>query len=124
MKLVIYSLLMFILVSCNEDKKIEKTELSPNSMRGHYTWGHEVNVFTPCDRKETYWVVGEAALLKDLEVKYEALTKEPYEKVFAVVEGELKAKDPNSDGFDSNYDGLISINELKSMAKSSDGDCK
>lgn len=133
MKLAVYCLLLFVLVSCNQETKVEKVEqvesssssqLSSTSMRGHYIWGHEMNIFTPCGGKETYWVEGEAAILKDLEVKYQALSKEPYEKVFAVIEGELKGKDPNSDGFDSDYDGLISIKEVKSVTNSSDSDCK
>lgn len=52
------------------------------------------------------------------------ITSQPDQKVFMVVDGELKDKDQNADGFDRNYDGLISLKKLKLISKSSNEDCK
>jgi hypothetical protein len=92
--------------------------------KGHYTWGHEVNTFTPCNDQKTYWVTGSQVLLKNLEEQYKILTKTPYEKTFAVISGTLSPKDTNSDGFDSDYDGLINIDTVESISPSSDTNCQ
>jgi hypothetical protein len=92
--------------------------------KGHYIWGHEVNTFTPCNDQKTYWVNGSQNVLKNLEDQYKGLTKTPYEKTFAVITGKISPKDANSDGFDSDYDGLINIDSIDSMSTSSDADCK
>src|SRR5688572_5753059 len=36
------------------------------ALRGHYTWGHEVESFRPCGSTQTFWVRGDAAVLQPL----------------------------------------------------------
>jgi hypothetical protein len=98
-------------------------QTSPATIKGHYTWGAEVNTFTPCGSEKTLWVVGESSILSDLEKKYSSITKKPYEKTFAIVSGNILDKDLNSDGFDADYDGRISIESIQSHSASSDKDC-
>ena len=93
-------------------------------LKGHYVWGAEVNTFRPCGNDKTFWVDGNAASVKELELKYQALAKKPYEETFAVVSGNLGDRDLKSEGFDAVYDGLITIEKVHSLAISSSSDCK
>jgi hypothetical protein len=130
MKYLAAFFLFHLLTGCHsspvELKEKTPEQISSDSssvLRGHYVWGHEVNTFTPFGSTSTFWVKGDPSSLKELETKYKALTKTPYEKTFVAIIGKTHPKDINSDGFDSDYDGLISIDSIESMTTSSNTDC-
>ena len=72
-------------------------------LRGHYTWGHEVESFRPCGSAQAFWVVGDAALLQPLRDKAMTMGK-PYVPIYVEASGVGEAK--ASDGFAADYDGV------------------
>lgn len=59
-----------------------------STVRGHYYWGHEVEAFTPCGSKESFWVVGAKSVLQPLRDKALAAgesKRKPYQPVYVEV---------------------------------------
>lgn len=88
---------------------------------GYFTYGVEVNVFQPCNKKETYWVTGPEKSLTHLVKTHEELTTKPYEKVFIKFTGLYIAK--ALDGFAMDYEGQVKIDKVLEVRKVSAGDC-
>ncbi len=120
--LFILTFSIFISYSCGA---FSQTPLIENegkdSYVGHYTYGHEVNTFQPCGKKEIFWVTGSRSLLEVMERKYSNLTSRPYEEVFLEIEGIFLV--PASDGFAADYDGQVHISKVISIKKRSSEDC-
>jgi hypothetical protein len=47
----------------------------PKDYTGTFRYGFEVIAFKPCNSDEVWWLNGDAAAMKDLRTRYEALTK-------------------------------------------------
>ncbi len=77
---------------------------------GLYRWGAEVNTFQPCGSKHTYWVSASYWILSPLKRYLHKSTSEPYQPVYIEMRGHLL--DEKTDGFASQYDGLIRISEV------------
>ncbi len=77
---------------------------------GLYYWGAEVNTFQPCGSKHTYWVSASSWVLGPLKQFLQANTCEPYQPIYIEMRGHLL--DEKTDGFASQYDGLIRISEV------------
>ena len=89
--------------------------------RGTYTWGHEVDVFKPCDSKKEYWVSYNWAGYR-LKEFYKNNTTQPYQPIYLEFRGHLLNEEV--DGFAEQYDGLIHISEVKTLSKEVSGTCK
>ncbi|MGH7444411.1 MAG: hypothetical protein ACREKM_06025 [Longimicrobiales bacterium] len=93
---------------------------------GQYTFGHEANVFQPCASDRTYWVVGDSALIEDLQARYtfwrDSALAEPYAPVYARLRGGPSAN-VESDGFAAQYDGMFEVVEVEALRGLRAGDC-
>lgn len=93
-----------------------------NAHQGHYIYGHEVNSFQPCGRTAEFWVVGADKLLEELKAQYRQLTSKRYEEVYVEFNGTVEGK--ADDGFATDYDGLIHIEDLILIRRKSKDDCE
>lgn len=88
---------------------------------GHYVWGAEVNVFSPCGSGLEYWVDAAPPILHTLREQYAALGLPPYQAVFIEVRGEIG---PVLDcGFCEDYDGSFQVEELIQMRSPGPEEC-
>ena len=99
----------------------QTTSNDNGQLAGHYIYGHETEVFQPCNQTQAYWVTGPENILSKMVAEYEQLTSEPYEKVFVRLSADYIAK--ATDGFAMDYDGQVKINKLIEIRKSSKDDC-
>lgn len=91
-------------------------------LTGHYIYGHEVNSFQPCGKKQVYWVTGSNKNLQLLEQSYKKYTTKPYAEVYLELTGNFI--DKASDGFAMDYDGQIIVIKIIEMKRKSKMDCK
>jgi hypothetical protein len=99
--------------------------LNTSQLRGHYTWGHEVRTFTPCGSKQTFWVVGDAALLQPLQDASATLGQargKPYQPVYVEVSATAQGK--ATDGFAADYDGVYRFVGVQVVNSQSPVDCR
>jgi putative lipoprotein len=93
----------------------------PDLVSGHYVWGGEVNVFTPCGSAQDYWVTADPEVLRVLRAQYTSFQLPPYAPVFAELRGTVG---PVLDcGFCQEYDGSFEVTELVRMSSLEAGDC-
>lgn len=100
------------------------TTASSPVLRGHYYWGHEVESFSPCGSKQSFWVVGDAALLKPIRAKAVELSQakgKPYQPVYVEVSGVSEGK--ANDGFAADYDGVVRFTAVRTINSSSPSGC-
>ena len=94
------------------------------ALRGHYYWGHEVESFSPCGSKQSFWVVGDSTLLKPLRDRATELSQakgKPYQPVYVEVSGVSEGK--ANDGFAADYDGVYRFTAVHTINSSSPSDC-
>ena len=72
---------------------------------GVYAFGAEVNTFTTCDKKQSYW----AGL--EMQSFYKQNSTKPYQPMYIKFKGHLLNE--KVDGFALNYDGLIRISAVQ-----------
>ena len=77
---------------------------------GTYVWGHEVHSFRPCDESATYWVSASGWVIAELQEHYESETERYYQPIYIQFRGQILNE--VTDGFASDYDGLIRISEV------------
>ena len=111
--IIILISLMFSTVACAHD--IDKTYI------GKYTWGLEVESFTPCNSDISYWVSYNWAG-SDMHKFYKENNKEPYQSLYIEFRGHLLNE--KVDGFAVDYDGLIHISEVKQYSFELPKSCK
>ena len=92
-------------------------------LHGHYTWGHEVEAFTPCGSAESFWVTGDRDLLQPLRDRPSASSQlEPYQPIYvevsAVPDGQA------TDGFAADYDGVYRFIRLHAVQEPAPTDCR
>lgn len=81
---------------------------------GLYVWGHEANVFQPCDNDKTFWVSASSWVQDPLLEFYKTHTSQPYQAIYIEFRGiEL---DEDVDGFARDHDGLIRISEVLDLS--------
>ena len=83
------------------------------SLRGDYTFGHEVNTFCPAKNTQCYWLGAKTgpAARNQLKQIYEGKKPGLYKPVCVVVEAVIDRDSPR-DGFAADYDGLIHIESV------------
>ncbi len=94
-------------------------------LRGHYYWGHEVETYHPCGSKQSFWVVGNEALLQPLRDKAAErarLKGQPYQPIYIEASGISEGK--ANDGFAADYDGVYRFTALHIANNSSPAGCK
>ena len=111
-----FLLALFWLHACNADTD------KPIVFKGHYIYGLEVNSFQPCNQKAVYWVIGTLAIHQALEDAHDKYTTEPYEEVYAEVQGTLIGK--ATDGFAADYDDQLRVNKILLIKEKSEKDCQ
>jgi hypothetical protein len=92
---------------------------------GIYTWGAEVDVFSPCGTNQTYWVITSDPLRHELSGAHQQLTSKPYEGIFAEVTGFYAgpAIEEKGGAFSTQYDGLFQVTNVSFTRKRSSLDC-
>ncbi|PIE39052.1 MAG: hypothetical protein CSA52_00070 [Gammaproteobacteria bacterium] len=94
------------------------------AVAGVYTWGHEVEAFTPCNLDRDYWIIGQAEVLNPLKeaslAKSEQL-KKPYQGVYAEIR--LALLPAAEDGFAADYDGVVQALKVKTWANAIPENC-
>ncbi len=83
------------------------------TVKGLFTYGHEVQVFSPCGSAKTYWLSAPNANLAELYREKTGEQSAPYTPVMI----ELVAKDVGKakEGFAEMYDGVLEAIEIKSV---------
>ena len=92
--------------------------------QGYYTWGHEVESFTPCGSTESFWVMGDPAMLQQLREKaatHSQAQGQPYQPIYVEASGAVEPKP--SDGFAADYDGVYRFTEVHTVSESAPSDC-
>jgi hypothetical protein len=81
---------------------------------GLYVWGHEANMFQPCDNDKTFWVSAGSWVQEPLLDFYKTHTSQPYQAIYIEFRGiELNEE---VDGFAGDHDGLIRISEVLDLS--------
>lgn len=88
---------------------------------GKYSWGPEVDSFTPCNSKTSYWVSYSWAGIEMHEF-YKKNRQEPYQFMYLKFRGHLL--DEVVDGFAEQYDGFVRISEVKEFTFELPETCK
>jgi len=94
---------------------------------GVYTWGAEVETFSPCGTGEKqWWVLTGMDMERQLSVAHERLTTEPYEGIYVKVSGYYAGPATEEKGgpFSLQYEGLFEITKVWSTRKRSTSDCR
>ena len=91
-----------------------------SEFRGVYTYGPEVEVFSPCASDQAYWTSYNWAGIP-LREFHQAHTQKPYQGVYVRFRGQLL--DEVVDGFAQDYDGLVHISEIHEMKAAIPLDC-
>ena len=94
--------LTLLLVSCAAQNH-EKT------FRGTYSYGHEVQHFTPCNSDDVYWASFDWAGI-EMHEHYKKTPKEPYQSMYIEFRGQVLNE--IVDGFAEQTSGLVRISEV------------
>lgn len=121
-----YLIVFFTLVTLQACSSLEKSQyqedIEGEIIIGHYIYGHEVNSFKPCGRKDVFWVLGSNEILELMTEKYSNYTVNQYDEVYIKIIGDYLNK--ASDGFAMVYDGQVQVKKILLMKKKSSTDCK
>ena len=92
---------------------------------GVYTWGAEVETFSPCGTgSKEWWVITDEMLSHQLSSAHENLTSKPYEGIYVRVSGFYDGSANEAAGaFAAQYEGLFRINDVLFARKGSTSDC-
>ena len=86
-----------------------------------YLWGHEVNVVCPCDETRCYWVRADDPIRQRLSAFVERADHPPYTPVYLEFEGARVDETP--DGFAADYDGIIRVRRILTLAPTLPAHC-
>ncbi|MGB5613156.1 MAG: hypothetical protein WBM67_10920, partial [Sedimenticolaceae bacterium] len=84
--------------------------------------GHEVRSLQPCGEEQFYWLKLSRDLRRQLQQAVDDLTSQPYEVVYAELDGEFAAR-PES-GFGADYAGAIVVEGIGVVSKQGIGPCR
>jgi uncharacterized protein YecT (DUF1311 family) len=91
------------------------------SMRGHYTYGHEVQAFQPCGTTVAYWVIARPEINRKLVEAHREFANVTYEGIFVDVAG-WRGTEPLA-GFADGYGGSWRVTRLDSASARTPDDC-
>lgn len=83
--------------------------------RGRYYYGHEVDVFEPCNSADSFWVShGWGSINADVKgFSMRTITK-PYQPVYIEFSGHRHHEEAG--GFAADYDGIVHISRVTELA--------
>ncbi len=118
-KLNLYCILVAALALCSACT-------SESIYEGVYTWGAEVETFSPCGTGgKAWWVITDEVLSHQLSSAHGNLTTKPYEGIYVRVSGFYDGPPNEAAGaFAAQYEGLFRINKVLFIGKRSALDCK
>ena len=82
-------------------------------VKGIYTWGPEVETFSPCNTNKTYWLEGSETMLAPLQemaLKKADAGNEAYQPIYVELQAAQAGK--ATDGFAADYDGLMQLHQV------------
>ena len=94
-------------------------------VKGIYTWGSEVETFSPCNTNKTYWLEGSDAMLAPLQemaLKKADANNEAYQPIYVELQAAQAGK--ATDGFAADYDGLMQLHQVVHASSKVPADCK
>ena len=91
--------------------------------RGLYAWGHDLNQFRPCDSTLAFWVTGPRRLVERLKMKYSQVAMQPYDVVYAELEGRI-VQGPGDIDAASEYPGRFLLSEILIVRTRVEGECR
>ena len=94
-------------------------------VKGIYTWGPEVETFSPCNTNKTYWLEGGDAMLAPLQemaLKKADASNEAYQPIYVELQAAQAGK--ATDGFAADYDGLMQLHQVVKSSSKVPADCK
>ena len=91
-------------------------------IRGSLVFGHEVRELRPCGDDIAFWLILSPELREKLEVDLQRLAVQPYEPVYAQLQGAYV--EAPADGFGAGYDGAIDVREVLSLADENIDSCR
>jgi len=97
---------------------------APQQYAGFFTWGAEVETFSPCGSHKEYWVRASDAVIDRLSKAHQQLTTKPYEGIFVEVIGAYAGPTSSEYGFEGQYEGLFRIDKVLLARKAEALDCK
>jgi hypothetical protein len=101
---------------------------APNRIyEGIYTWGAEVETFSPCGTGgKEWWVSTTEPIWEQLRNDTMRLTTEPYEGIYVKVTGNYAgpATEETGGAFSTQYEGLFKVTKVWLTRKTADADCK
>ncbi len=80
---------------------------SAREIRGLLVMGHEVRSLQPCGEELFYWLQLDGDLRQQLQAAVNDLTSQPYEVLYAEIDGEMTAQAES--GFGADYAGAIKV---------------
>jgi uncharacterized membrane protein len=89
----------------------------PQTLRGLYTFGNEVNTFRDCPSGKTYWVNDESGSLDSLYPQATQPVPYPHEAVYAVVQGVVGPRE--TQGYASEYEGTLRVLQVDTLKNKS-----
>jgi putative lipoprotein len=101
---------------------IPSAPVRSEELQGLLAMGHEVRSLQPCGDDRTLWLKLRGALRQELEAAVRRLTTQPYEAVYAELDG-WPAKTP-ADGFAADYDGVFEVTEIRHVSKAGVDACR
>jgi uncharacterized membrane protein len=113
--------MLLVNLSCGSREKAETkpADAPPHAgatqvLTGFAAHGHEVGSFRPCGEEEALWAIDPSGLLWEVHGEL-ALDLEPYEEIFAIIEGRLGP--PPQDGFGASYPAAVEVKRVLYMAQ-------
>lgn len=101
-----------------------ESSVGVQQLRGHYTWGAEVETFQPCGSQQSFWIVGDKALLQTLRDKAAQLAQargKPYQPVY--IEASAVSEGKATDGFAMDHDAVYRLETLQAVSDTSPAGC-
>ena len=95
---------------------------SARAIPGLLVMGHEVRSLQPCGEEQFYWLKLRGDLRRQLQAAVDDLTSQPYEVVYAELNGEFAAR-PES-GFGADYAGSIEVEGIGVVSKQGIETCR
>ena len=103
----------------------EATAAAVTLVKGIYTWGPEVETFSPCNTNKTYWLEGSDAMLAPLQemaLKKADAGNEAYQPIYVELQAAQAGK--ATDGFAADYDGLMQLHQVVHSSSKVPATCK
>lgn len=94
------------------------------SLRGYYTFGHEVESFQPCGSLQLFWITGPDTLLRPMRDRALALAEaagEPYQPLYVEIKGASEGR--AEEGFAARYDAVYRITDVARISETEPASC-